>query len=43
MINCEKITKGLDSFCAKTASSLDAAKWNRGFINSEYLDFTTLH
>ncbi len=25
------------------ASSLDAAKRNRGFINSEYLDFTTLH
>ena len=27
----------------KIASSLDAAKRNRGFINSEYLDFTTLH
>ena len=27
----------------RPASSLDEAKRNRGFINSEYLDFTTLH
>ena len=34
---------GSFSLSCRVASILDAAKWNRELINSEYLDFTTLH